>query len=89
MSVPAVEEPELTSGHEEAPLVFRVKFGEMLGLSPLLGIGKFRVALPMFSTVIVCGLLRLTDPGAVAAKLTFGESAKSSFNTLLLPASTI
>jgi hypothetical protein len=89
-SVAAAEEPALTSGHEDAaPLPFRVKFAEMLGLFPLLGIGKFSVALPTFSRVTICGLSLLADPGAVAPKLRLGGSAKSSFNIRLLPESAI
>jgi hypothetical protein len=86
-SVPAVVEPALTSGHEDAPLLFRVKFAEMLGLFPLLGIGKLSAVLPTFSTVTVCGLSLLVEPGAVNAKLRLGGSARSSFNALLLPES--
>ncbi len=56
----------------------------MLGLFPLPGIGKFSTALPMFSTVTVCGLSLLVEPGAVNAKFRLGGSAKSSFNARLL-----
>ena len=52
-SVPAVKEPAFTSGHDAAPLLFRVKFAERPGLFPLLGIGKFSAELPTFSTVTV------------------------------------
>jgi hypothetical protein len=84
-SVPAVEEPALNSGQMDAPLLFSVKFAAILGLLPALGIGKFSAALPTFSTVTVCGLSLLVKPGAVGAKLKLGVSAKSSFNTRLLP----
>jgi hypothetical protein len=86
-SFPAVGKPVLTSGHEDAPLLFRVKFAVMLGLFPVLGTGKFSAALPTFSRVTVCGLSLLVAPGAVAVKLKLGGSAKSSFNTRLLPES--
>ncbi len=88
-SVPAAGEPALTSGHEDAAPLFRVKFAAMLGLFPLAGTGKFRAALPAFSTVTVCGLSLLVKPGAVGAKLRLGGSAKSSFNTRLLAVSAI
>ncbi len=80
-SVPAVEEPALTSGQADAPLLLRVKFAGMFGFVPLLGIVKFSAALPTFSTVTVCGLSLLVARGAVSAKLRLGGSAKSSFNT--------
>ncbi len=83
-SIPAVEEPTLTSGQANAPLLLRVKFVAIFGLLPLPGIGKFIAALPMFSTVTVCGLSLLVEPGAVNAKFRLGRSAKSSFNTRLL-----
>ncbi len=86
-SVPAVEEPSLSCGQADAPLVFKLKFAEMLGSFPLLGTGKLSAALPAFSTVTVCGLSLLVEPGAVTAKLRLGGSAKSSFNTRLLPES--
>jgi len=86
-SVPAVEEPVLSSGQAFAPLLLNVKFAETLGSFPLLGTGKFSAALPAFSTVTVCGLSLLVEPGAVTAKLRLGGSAKSSFNTRLLPES--
>ncbi len=86
-SVPAAVEPELTSGQADVPLLLSVKFVGMLGFIPLLGTGKFSVALPTFSTVTVCWLSLLVDPGAVNAKLRLGGSAKSSFNTRLLPES--
>ncbi len=88
-SVPAAEEPELTSVHEDAPLVSRVKFAEILGLFPLPGIGKLSTALPTFSTVTVCGLSLLVAPGTVNAKVRLGGSERSSFNTRLLPVSEI
>jgi hypothetical protein len=78
--VPA-EDPRLTSGHADVPLLFRVKFPRILGLSPLLRTGKSRAALPTFSTVTVCGLSLLVEPGAVGTKIRLGGSAKSSFNT--------
>jgi hypothetical protein len=59
----------------------------MLGFSPLPGTGKFSAALPAFSTVTVCGLSLLVEPITVGAKLRIGGSAKSSFNTRLLPPS--
>ncbi len=86
-SVPAVEEPALTSGQAEASLLFRVKFAAMLGLLPLPEIGMFSTALPTFSTVTVCGLSLLVEPGAVNAKVRLGGSARFSFNTRSLPES--
>jgi hypothetical protein len=77
----AVEEPALTKGQAEAPLLFSVKFAAMLGSFPVEGIGKLSAALPTFSTVTVCGLSALVEPTAVVAKLRLGASAKSSFNT--------
>ncbi len=56
----------------------------MLGLIPLLGIGKFSAALPTFSIVTVCGLSLLVAPGTVNAKFRLGGSARSSFNIRLL-----
>src|ERR1035438_10160859 len=84
-SVPAVEDPALTGGQVDAPLVFKVKFAAMLGLLPILGTGKLSAALPTFSNVTVRGLSPLIEPGSVAAKLRLGGSAKSSFNTPLFP----
>ena len=45
-SLPTVEEPALTSWHEDVPLLFKAKFVEMLGLFPIFGTGKFSAALP-------------------------------------------
>jgi hypothetical protein len=56
----------------------------MLGLFPLEGTEKLNAVLPLFSTVTVCGLSLLVEPGAVGAKLRLGESAKSSFAIRLL-----
>ena len=50
----------------------------MLGLFPLIGTGKLSAALPMFSTVTLCGLSLLVEPQGVAAKLRLGGSQKSS-----------
>jgi hypothetical protein len=83
----AVEVPALTSGHEDAPLLFSVKFAGMSGLIPVLGTGKFSAALPAFSRVTVRGLSLLVEPMTVVAKLRLGGSAKSSSNPRLLPAS--
>ena len=80
-SAPTVEEPALTSGHSDVPVLFKLKFDEMTGLLPILGIGKLSVALPTFSRVTVCGLSLLVDLGDVNAKLRVGGSAKSSINT--------
>jgi hypothetical protein len=74
-NVPAVEEPALTSGHEDASLLFRVKFTEMIGLFPVTGAGRLSGALPIFSTVIVCGLSVLVEPTGVVTKLRLGGSA--------------
>jgi len=82
--VPAVEDPALTTGHEDVPLLFRVKFPAMFGLFPLLGTGRFSAEVPKFSKVIVCGLSLLVEPTTVAAKVRLGASAKSSFNTEVL-----
>jgi hypothetical protein len=49
-SVPGVDEPEETSGQADEALLSRVKFGETLGLLPVLGIGKVSGALPMFKS---------------------------------------
>ncbi len=87
--VPVVEEAALSTGQAFAALLFKVKFAEMLGLFPPLGIGKFSAVLPTFSTATVCGLSLLVEPGAVAAKLRLGGSAKSSLNTTFLPESAI
>jgi hypothetical protein len=65
----------LTSGQAEATLLFSVKFAAMLGLLPLPGTGKLSPALPTFSSITVCGLSLLVDPGAVLVKLSLGGSA--------------
>jgi hypothetical protein len=88
-SDPAVKDPALSSGQAFGPLALKLKFVEMLGLFPPLRIGKLSAALPAFSTVTVCGLSLLVEPGAVNAKLRLGGSAKSSFKTRLLPESAI
>jgi hypothetical protein len=76
-------------GQDCAPVLPSVKFAEIAGLLPLLGTGRFRVAFPTFSTVIVCGLSLLVEPGVVLAKFKIGGSAKSSFNMRSFPASAI
>ena len=81
-SVPADVELALTRGHVPALLLSSEKFAAMLGLLPVAGTGKLRVALPMFSTVTVFGLSELVVPMPVVAKLKLGGSAKSSFETL-------
>jgi hypothetical protein len=81
-SVPAAEEPALTCVHEDALLVFSVKFVVMLGLFPLDGTGKLNAALPMFSTVTVFGLSLLVEPADVLAKLKLGGLAKFTLYTL-------
>ncbi len=86
-SVPAAGEPAPTKGHEDDAPLFNAKFAAMLGFSPLPGTGKFSTALPTSSTVTVCGLSLLVEPITVGAKLRFGGSAKSSFNTRLSPPS--
>jgi hypothetical protein len=79
-SVPAVEEPALTRGHADAPLLLRVKLVEMLGLLPAAGTEILSAALPMFPTVTVCGLSLLVEPTTVLAKPKLGGSAKSYFS---------
>jgi hypothetical protein len=56
----------------------------MLGLLPLFGDEKISAEFPEFSTVTVCGLSLLVEPGDVEAKFKLGGSARSSFSTLLL-----
>jgi hypothetical protein len=84
-SVPAVEEPEPTSGQSEEPPLGKVKFGVMLGLLPVDGIGKLNGMLPMFSTVTVC--VGPVEPTATFGKLKLGGSTKSSWSILLFPKS--
>jgi hypothetical protein len=83
-SAPATEEPALTSGHEDGPPLYNLKFDDMLGFVPFIRIGKFNVTLPTFSIVTVFGLSMLVEPGEVDSKVKLGGSAKSSFNTRLL-----
>ncbi len=87
-SIPGVEEPEATSGHAEAWLLFRAKFAAMLGLVPIGGIEKLSAAFPLFSSVTVCGLSLLVKPAGVDEKLSEGGSTTSTFKTwpLRLPA---
>jgi hypothetical protein len=52
----SADEPAVTIGQADALLLFKVQFAEMLGLFPLVGIGKVNAALPTFSTATVRGL---------------------------------
>jgi hypothetical protein len=56
-------------------LLSKVKFVAMLGLFPLLRIGKVSVALPLLIIVSVCGLSLLIEPTAVDAKVRLGALA--------------
>src|SRR5258705_13766440 len=78
-----------TGGLDDPPALSRVKFAAILGLLPVEGIGKAIAALPMFSTVTVCGLSVLNEPTGVPAKVRLGGSAKSTFNINLLSVSEI
>jgi len=73
-SVPAVEDPLLTSRQSAEPPLLKVKFAPMLGLLPLDGTGKVNAALPTFSTVTVCGLSLLVEPTTVVANVRLGAS---------------
>jgi hypothetical protein len=53
--VSGADELELTSGQVPASVLSRVKFAVMLGLSPVEGTGRVKVALPMFVNVTSCG----------------------------------
>jgi hypothetical protein len=86
-SVPGAEEPLLTKGQAEAPLLLKVKFAAMDGLLPVDGTGNVNSALPTFSTVIVRGLSLLVEPTVVLAKVRLEASKKSSFNTRTFPSS--
>jgi hypothetical protein len=88
-SIPGDEEPLLTNGQSEEPLLLRVKLAATLGLLPVDGVGKISSALPVFSTVIVRGLSALVAPTTVLANVRLGGSKKSSFNTRTFPSSVI
>ena len=86
-SVPAVDELVVKRGQADVTALSKTKLSEMLGLFPVVGTGKLRVALPSFSTVTVRGLSVLVAPTAVPENARLGISAKSSFFTALLPVS--
>src|ERR1700728_1179387 len=73
------------SGQADAPLLSSVKFAEILGLLPVLGIGNVNGALPMFCNCAVCGLSLLVDPAGVLTKLNAeGRELGTSTTRLLL-----
>ena len=84
-SVPAPP-PEATCGQVEVPL--SVKFVEMLGLVPMLGAGKVRLALPTFCSSTVWGLSLLVAPATVVAKARLGGVASGIWFTVWLYEST-
>ena len=71
--VPVDEEVLPVNGQVPLLVLFRLKFAEMLGLLPVWGRGKLRLALPMFSRVIICEALVV--PTLIDAKLRLGASA--------------
>src|SRR5665213_1069092 len=83
------DDPEelVSSGQAVPPTLFRVKPVEMLGLVPVPGMGNVSAALPMFSSVTVCGLSLLVEPTAVDANVSDGALLMVSFTTFLLAAS--
>ena len=76
-SVPADEAVLPINGQAVPPVLFNVKFVDMLGLLPLDGIENVKVEFPLFQSVTVCGLSLLVEPTAVVAKARLGGSAKS------------
>jgi uncharacterized RDD family membrane protein YckC len=83
--VPTDEDVLLVNGHAVPPVLFKVKFAEMLGSFPLDGIGNVSAAFPMFHAVTVCGLSLLVEPTAVDAKfIRYHDSETSTFHTLPL-----
>jgi hypothetical protein len=69
----AVDELVLVCVQVEA--LSQPKFAATLGLYPVMGSGKVRVALPLLATVTVCGLSVLVEPTAVVAKVRVGGVA--------------
>jgi hypothetical protein len=88
-SVAVSNEVEVNNGHAVAPVLFRLKLGEMLGFVPVAGIGKVNVAFPMFEKVTVCGLSLLVEPTLVEAKVRLGPAPSAIFSTLPVPESAI
>ena len=69
----AALEPVVSCGQvEPAPIV---KPAVMLGLLPLPGTAKVRLALPALIIATVCGLSALVEPTGVVAKVRLGGSA--------------
>ena len=56
----------------QVELLSRVKFAEILGFWPVVGISKVNAALPWLVIVTVCGLSVLVAPTTVVAKLSVG-----------------
>ena len=73
--VPGEEALDGIRGQAEVTLLFNVNFVEMLGFFPAIGIGKVRAALPLLTSVTVCGLSLLVEPMFVGAKVSDGASA--------------
>jgi hypothetical protein len=67
-NVPADEAVLPINGQAVAPVLFKLKFVEMLGFAPLDGIGKVSVAFPLFDNVTVCGLSLLVELTFVLTK---------------------
>jgi len=88
-SDPADEEV-VTRGQAVLPVLVRLKLvPERFGSLPVPGMGSVSAAVPMFSSVTVCGLSLLVLPTTVDAKLRVGAVARFSFTTSLLVASAI
>jgi len=67
-SVPANEAVLPINGQAVPPVLLKVKFVAMLGLFPVVGIGKVSAELPLFDSVTICGLSLLVKPTFVVAK---------------------
>ena len=78
--VPASAAPELTTGQAKDPLLLSEKSVPMAGLFPLAGTANDSGALPMLTSVSVCGLLLL--PCVVAEKVSVCGSETSTRTTL-------
>ena len=75
------------SGQVPLLVLFNVKLAEMLGLFPLVGIGKLSTAFPLFATVTVrTPSVESVEPTLVAVgKLRDGGSLRSISFAALLP----